>query len=98
MWIVLAMALGLALGRLLPGLDDWLDGMKVGTISVPIAIGLLAMMYPVLAKVRYSRIGEVASDRKMITTSLVLNWVIGPALMFALAWLFLSDLPEYEPV
>jgi len=95
-WILSAMAVGLILGRILPDLNEWLDGVKVGTVSLPIAIGLLAMMYPVLAKVRYSRIGEVTSDRAMITTSLVLNWVVGPALMFALAWLLLPDLPEYR--
>ncbi len=95
-WIGLAMAAGLLLGRLIPGLNDWLDTVKVGTVSLPIAVGLLAMMYPVLAKVRYSQVGEVATDRKLITTSLVLNWVVGPALMFTLAWLLLPDLPEYR--
>jgi len=95
-WIGLAMAAGLLLGRLIPELNDWLDTVKIGTVSLPIAIGLLAMMYPVLAKVRYSQIGEVATDRKLMATSLVLNWVIGPALMFALAWLMLPDLPEYR--
>ncbi len=95
-WIGLAMAAGLVLGRLFPHLNDVLDSVKIDTVSLPIAIGLLAMMYPVLAKVRYSRIGEVAADRKMMATSLVLNWLIGPALMFTLAWLFLPDLPEYR--
>ena len=65
-------------------------------MSLPIAIGLLAMMYPVLAKVRYSKIGEVATDRKLMTTSLVLNWIVGPAIMFTLAWLLLPDLLEYR--
>ena len=95
-WILAAMALGLGLGRLFPDLNDWLDTVKIGTVSLPIALGLLAMMYPVLAKVRYSRIGEIAADRTLMATSLVLNWVIGPALMFALAWLLLPDLPEYR--
>jgi ACR3 family arsenite transporter len=95
-WIIAAMALGLALGRLIPDLNDWLDTVKIGTVSLPIAVGLLAMMYPVLAKVRYSQVGDVATDRKLMVTSLVLNWVIGPALMFALAWLLLPDLPEYR--
>ena len=95
-WIIAAMALGLGLGRAIPDLNDWLDTVKIGTVSLPIAIGLLAMMYPVLAKVRYSQIGEIAADRTLMVTSLVLNWVIGPALMFALAWLLLSDLPEYR--
>jgi ACR3 family arsenite transporter len=90
------MALGLGLGRLIPDLNDWLDTVKIGNVSLPIAIGLLAMMYPVLAKVRYSQIGEIATDRKLMVTSLVLNWVIGPALMFTLAWLLLADLPEYR--
>ena len=95
-WIGLAMAAGLLLGRLIPDLNDWLDTVKIGTVSLPIAIGLLAMMYPVLAKVRYSKIGEIATDRRLMVTSLVLNWIIGPALMFALAWLLLPDLPEYR--
>jgi ACR3 family arsenite transporter len=95
-WIIAAMVLGLGLGRAIPDLNDWLDTVKIGTVSLPIAIGLLAMMYPVLAKVRYSQIGEVATDRTLMVTSLVLNWVIGPALMFALAWLLLPDLPEYR--
>ena len=95
-WILGAMALGLGLGRLIPDLNDWLDTVKIGSVSLPIAVGLLAMMYPVLAKVRYSQIGEIATDRKLMVTSLVLNWVIGPALMFALAWLLLPDLPEYR--
>ncbi len=95
-WILAAMAVGLGLGRVIPDLDEWLDTVKVGTVSLPIAVGLLAMMYPVLAKVRYSHIGEVAADRKLMSASLVLNWVVGPALMFALAWLLLPDLPEFR--
>jgi arsenite transporter len=95
-WIGLAMAVGLLLGRLIPHLNDWLDTVKIGTVSLPIAIGLLAMMYPVLAKVRYSKIGEIATDRRLMVTSLVLNWIIGPALMFTLAWLLLPDLPQYR--
>jgi ACR3 family arsenite transporter len=95
-WIGLAMAAGLLLGRLIPKLNDWLDTVRIGTVSLPIAIGLLAMMYPVLAKVRYSQIGEIATDRRLMVTSLILNWIIGPALMFTLAWLLLPDLPEYR--
>jgi ACR3 family arsenite transporter len=95
-WILLAMGLGLGLGRVFPGLNDALDTVKIGSVSLPIAFGLLAMMYPVLAKVRYSKVTEVAADRTMLVTSLVLNWLIGPALMFALAWLLLPDLPEYR--
>ncbi|HSJ26890.1 MAG TPA: ACR3 family arsenite efflux transporter [Acidimicrobiia bacterium] len=95
-WIGLAMAVGLGLGRVFPGLDEILDSVKIDTVSLPIAVGLLVMMYPVLAKVRYGRIGEVAADRTMLITSLVLNWLVGPALMFALAWALLPDLPEYR--
>jgi len=95
-WILLAMAIGLGLGRLFPDLNDALETLKVGSVSLPIALGLLAMMYPVLAKVRYSKVAEVAADRQMLVTSLVLNWLIGPALMFALAWTLLPDLPEYR--
>ncbi len=93
-WIGLAMVVGLGLGKLLPNLNEWLDEIKVGTVSLPIAIGLLAMMYPVLAKVRYSRVGEQLGDRRTLGLSLSMNWVVGPALMFALAWIFLHDLPE----
>jgi ACR3 family arsenite transporter len=96
LWIGGAMALGIALGKVFPGLDDTLDRIKIDTVSLPIALGLLLMMYPVLAKVRYRNLGEVTTDRRMLGLSLVLNWVIGPALMFALAWLLLPDLPEYR--
>jgi arsenite transporter len=95
-WIVAAMVAGLALGRLVPGLDDALDRVKIDTVSLPIAAGLLLMMYPVLAKVRYTQLGEVTADRRMLWASLGLNWLVGPALMFALAWLLLPDLPEYR--
>ena len=96
LWIGLTMAIGLGLGRLFPGLNDTLDSVKVGTVSLPIAIGLFAMMYPVLAKVDYSRIARVTRDRRLMVTSLVLNWVIGPLVMFTLAWVLLPDLPEYR--
>ncbi|HEX5631411.1 MAG TPA: ACR3 family arsenite efflux transporter [Acidimicrobiia bacterium] len=95
-WILLAMGVGLGLGRVFGGLNDALDTIKIGAVSLPIALGLLAMMYPVLAKVRYSRVGEVAADRTLLGLSLVLNWIVGPALMFALAWVLLPDLPEYR--
>jgi arsenite transporter len=95
-WILAAMALGLLLGRGVSGLDDALDAVKVGSVSLPIAVGLLLMMYPVLAKVRYTELGAVTGDRRLLVLSLVLNWVIGPALMFALAWVFLPDLPAYR--
>jgi ACR3 family arsenite transporter len=96
LWIVLAMAAGLLLGRLIPGLDDALDAIRIGDVSLPIAVGLLLMMYPVLAKVRYSELERVTGDRKLLAASLGLNWLVGPALMFALAWLLLPDLPEYR--
>ncbi len=95
-WIVAAMAVGIALGRALPGLDDALDAVQVGSVSLPIAVGLLLMMYPVLAKVRYGELGTVTGDRRLLIASLVLNWLVGPALMFALAWLLLPDLPAYR--
>jgi ACR3 family arsenite transporter len=95
-WIGLAMLAGLLLGRLVPGLDDALSAVEVDGISLPIALGLLVMMYPVLAKVRYDRLDTVTGDRRLLVSSLLLNWVLGPALMFALAWLMLPDLPEYR--
>ncbi|WP_421109941.1 ACR3 family arsenite efflux transporter [Streptomyces sp. NEAU-S77] len=95
-WILLAMAAGLGLGRLVPGLGDALAKVTVTGVSLPIALGLLVMMYPVLAKVRYDRLDTVTRDRRLLIPSLVLNWVLGPALMFALAWLLLPDLPEYR--
>ncbi|WEL94217.1 ACR3 family arsenite efflux transporter, partial [Tsukamurella tyrosinosolvens] len=95
-WIGVAMALGLLLGRMIPGLNTALEKIQVDGVSLPIAIGLLIMMYPVLAKVRYDRLDTVTGDRKLLLGSLLLNWVLGPALMFALAWIFLPDLPEYR--
>jgi arsenite transporter len=96
LWILLAMGTGLALGRLIPDLNDALDTISIGSVSLPIALGLLAMMYPVLAKVRYSKVTAVTADRRLLGASLVLNWLVGPALMFALAWALLPDLPEYR--
>jgi len=95
-WIGIAMVAGLLLGRLIPGLGDALSVIEIDNISLPIALGLLIMMYPVLAKVRYDRLDTVTGDRKLLISSLILNWVLGPALMFALAWLLLPDLPEYR--
>lgn len=95
-WILLAMVAGLLLGRLVPGLNAALDAVKIGQVSLPIAIGLLVMMYPVLAKVRYAETHRVTRDHRLMGLSLVLNWVVGPALMFGLAWAFLPDLPEYR--
>jgi ACR3 family arsenite transporter len=96
LWILAAMALGLGLGRAFPGLNGVLSKVAIGGISLPIALGLLIMMYPVLAKVRYDKLDAVTGDRKLMISSLVINWVIGPAVMFALAWIFLPDLPEYR--
>nr|WP_241976769.1 ACR3 family arsenite efflux transporter [Cryobacterium sp. TMT2-4] len=90
------MALGLLLAVVAPGVGDLLAAFTIGSVSVPIAIGLLVMMYPVLAKVRYTDARAVARDRRLLVSSLVLNWLLGPALMFALAWIFLPDLPEYR--
>ncbi|MBF4479007.1 MULTISPECIES: ACR3 family arsenite efflux transporter [Rhodococcus] len=95
-WIGIAMVAGLLLGRLIPGLGDALSVIEIDNISLPIALGLLIMMYPVLAKVRYDRLDTVTGDRKLLISSLILNWVLGPALMFTLAWLLLPDLPEYR--
>ncbi|TQK27731.1 ACR3 family arsenite efflux transporter [Arthrobacter sp. SLBN-53] len=95
-WIGAAMVAGLLLGRLIPGVNTALNSVQVQGISVPIALGLLIMMYPVLAKVRFDRLDTVTGDRKLLLSSLVLNWLIGPALMFALAWLLVPDLPEYR--
>jgi len=100
LWIGLAMAVGLALGSLVPSLNDGLDRLRVGTVSLPIALGLLLMMYPVLAKVRYEELGRKQADgvsnRLFFGTSLFLSWVVGPLVMFALAWLFLADQPAYR--
>ncbi|WP_309994317.1 ACR3 family arsenite efflux transporter [Paenarthrobacter nitroguajacolicus] len=95
-WIVAAMALGLALGALIPGLNVALEALEVGQVSLPIAVGLLVMMYPVLAKVRYDQTRRVLTDRKLMVASLAINWVLAPAFMFTLAWIFLPDLPEYR--
>ncbi|WIM71462.1 ACR3 family arsenite efflux transporter [Corynebacterium suedekumii] len=94
LWIILAMATGLLIGRTVPGIDDALGALEVGGISLPIALGLLVMMYPPLAKVRYDKAGEIAADRRLMGVSLFLNWILGPALMFTLAWIFLPDQPE----
>lgn len=90
------MGFGLLLALVAPGVADVLHAWTIGSVSVPIAIGLLVMMYPVLAKVRYSDARRVTSDRRLLVSSLLLNWVVGPALMFALAWWLLPDLPEYR--
>ena len=96
LWILLAMGLGLGLGRLWPDLGGVLNRVQMAGVSVPIAIGLFWMMYPVLAKIRYETVGRHTRDTRLLGTSLVLNWVVGPLVMFALAWLFLPDLPAYR--
>jgi arsenical-resistance protein len=90
------MAAGLLIGRWLPAFNTALQKVQIDGISLPIALGLLVMMYPVLAKVRYDRLDTVTSDRRLLISSLLLNWVAGPAVMFTLAWLMLADLPEYR--
>lgn len=95
-WIFSAMGLGLLLGRWFPGLGAALDRVQVAGVSLPIGLGLLAMMYPVLARVRYESIREQAGDARLLGTSLLLNWVVGPIVMFGLAWVLLPDLPEYR--
>jgi arsenite transporter len=96
LWIGVAMAAGLGLGRAAPGLGEGLNRVAIHGTSLPIALGLLLMMYPVLAKVRYSEVARITADRRMMAASLALNWVIGPAVMFTLAWLLLPDQPAYR--
>ncbi|WFR54722.1 ACR3 family arsenite efflux transporter [Anaerocolumna sp. AGMB13025] len=94
-WIFIAMAAGILLGFVFPGLGKTLEGMSTGTISWPIAIGLIVMMYPPLAKIKYEKINRVLENKKVLVLSLIQNWIVGPVLMFILAVLFLPDMPNY---
>ena len=96
LWILLAMATGLVLGRLAPGVAPALDRVRIAGVSLPIAVGLFLMMYPVLARVRFDMLGTLGRRGRLFSVSLFLNWVLGPVLMFVLAWAFLPDRPEYR--
>jgi ACR3 family arsenite transporter len=96
LWIFAAMAVGILLGAVAPGIKDVFNALSIGTVSLPIAVGLLWMMYPVLAKVKYEELGKVSQAWEQFSVSLMLNWLIGPIIMFVLAWVFLPDLPHFR--
>ncbi|HPB70717.1 MAG TPA: hypothetical protein PLW16_07145, partial [Syntrophales bacterium] len=95
LWIFLAIGLGVGIGFFLPGLSKFITGLQVGTTSIPIAVGLILMMYPPLARVKYEQMGKVFENKRMLAISLLQNWVIGPLVMFVLAVIFLHNYPEY---
>jgi ACR3 family arsenite transporter len=96
LWIFLAMAIGVGLGAVAPGIKDVFNALSIGTVSLPIAIGLLWMMYPVLAKVKYEELSKIADAWRQFSLSLALNWIVGPLVMFALAWIFLPNAPGFR--